>query len=100
MPRSKGASPMAVEQSLSNTPPLNVGDEAPDFNLPASTGDKIALSQYRNAKNVVLAFFPYAFSKTCSAQMPSYQADLDRFNSYDTQVLGVSMDSLYALKEW
>jgi peroxiredoxin len=51
---------MAVEQSLSNTPTLNVGDEAPDFNLPASTGDKITLSQYRGQKNVVLAFFPYS----------------------------------------
>ena len=91
---------MAVEQSLSQTPTLKVGDEAPDFTLPATTGDKITLSQYRGQKNVVLAFFPYAFSKTCSAQMPSYQAELDRFNTYETQVLGVSMDSLHALREW
>jgi mycoredoxin-dependent peroxiredoxin len=91
---------MAVEQSLSSTPTLKVGDEAPDFTLQATTGDKITLSQYRGQKNVVLAFFPYAFSRTCSAQMPSYQAELERFNGYDTQVLGVSMDSLYSLKEW
>ena len=91
---------MAVEHSLSKTTTLNVGDEAPDFSLQATTGETITLGQYRGRKNVVLAFFPYAFSRTCSAQMPSYQAELDRFNDFDTQVLGISMDSLYALKEW
>jgi peroxiredoxin (alkyl hydroperoxide reductase subunit C) len=91
---------MAVEQSLSQSATLKVGNEAPDFTLPATTGGKITLSQYRGQQNVVLAFFPYAFSSTCSAQMPSYQADLERFNSYDSQVLGVSMDSMYSLKEW
>ncbi len=44
---------MAVEQSLSNTPTLKVGDQAPDFSLQATTGDKITLSQYRGQKNVV-----------------------------------------------
>jgi peroxiredoxin (alkyl hydroperoxide reductase subunit C) len=91
---------MAVEQSLSQSSTLKVGDEAPDFSLQSTTGETISLSQYRGQKNVVLAFFPYAFSRTCSAQMPSYQAELDRFNGFDTQVLGVSMDSLYSLKEW
>jgi peroxiredoxin (alkyl hydroperoxide reductase subunit C) len=91
---------MAVEQSLSQTPTLKVGDEAPDFTLQATTGGTISLGQYRGQKNVVLAFFPYAFSRTCSAQMPSYQAELDRFNGLGTQVLGISMDSLYSLKEW
>ncbi|HEY7342084.1 MAG TPA: redoxin domain-containing protein, partial [Ktedonobacterales bacterium] len=73
---------MAAE-SLDVTPTLKVGDEAPDFTLSAQTGEKITLSQYRGQKNVVLAFFPFAFSSTCSAQMPSYQAELERFNSYD-----------------
>jgi peroxiredoxin (alkyl hydroperoxide reductase subunit C) len=91
---------MAVEQSLSQSATLKVGDEAPDFTLPATSGGKITLSQYRRQKSVVLAFFPYAFSATCSAQMPSYQAELERFNGYDSQVLGVSMDSMYSLKEW
>jgi peroxiredoxin (alkyl hydroperoxide reductase subunit C) len=91
---------VAIEQSASETPTLRVGDEAPDFTLPATSGGKISLSQYRGQKNVVLAFFPYAFSATCSAQMPSYQAELQRFASYDTEVLGVSMDGLPALKAW
>jgi peroxiredoxin len=91
---------MAIEQSLSQTSTLKVGDEAPDFTLKASTGETITLSQYRNRQNVVLAFFPYAFSSTCSCQMPSYQAELERFNSFETQVLGISMDATYSLREW
>jgi peroxiredoxin (alkyl hydroperoxide reductase subunit C) len=87
-------------ESLTLTPTLQMGDEAPDFSLRATTGETIALSQYRGHKNVVLAFFPFAFSGTCSAQMPSYQAELERFNSYDTQVLGLSMDGLHSLRHW
>lgn len=41
---------------------LKVGDEAPDFTLPATTGDKVTLSSFRGKKNVVLAFFPAAFT--------------------------------------
>ena len=90
---------MAAE-SLDITSTLKVGDDAPDFTLSGHTGEKITLSQYRGQKNVVLAFFPFAFSSTCSAQMPSYQADLERFNSYETQVLGVSMDARHSLVAW
>ena len=87
-------------ESLDVTPTVKVGDEAPDFTLSSQNGEKITLSQYRGQKNVVLAFFPFAFSTTCSAQMPSYEAELERFASYDTQVLGISMDSRHSLAEW
>ena len=90
---------MAAE-SLDITSTLKVGDDAPDFTLSGHTGEKITLSHYRGQKNVVLAFFPFAFSSTCSAQMPSYQADLERFSSYETQVLGVSMDARHSLVAW
>ncbi|HLZ24689.1 MAG TPA: redoxin domain-containing protein [Ktedonobacterales bacterium] len=86
--------------SLAATPTLKTGDDAPDFILKSGTGETITLSQYRGQKNVVLAFFPFAFSGTCSAQMPSYQAELERFQSYDTQVLGVSMDATHSLREF
>ncbi len=91
---------MATE-SLTESKTLKVGDEAPDFTLPsATTGGQVTLSDYRGKQNVVLAFFPFAFSGTCSAQMPSYQAELERFRSYDTEVIGVSMDASYSLKEF
>lgn len=87
-------------ESLAITPTLSVGDEAPDFTLRSASGQEVTLSNYRGQKNVVLAFFPWAFSRTCSAQLPSYQADLERFQSYDTEVLGISMDATYSLREF
>jgi peroxiredoxin len=58
---------LAVAAMLSAQPgnepqPLKVGDMAPDFNLPATTGGKISLSSYRGKSPVVLAFFPAAFT--------------------------------------
>lgn len=90
---------MAAE-SLDVTPTLKIGNEAPDFTLTAQTGEKITLSQYRGQKNVVLAFFPFAFSSTCSAQLPAYEAELERFRSFDTEVIGISEDSRHALVAW
>ena len=88
-------------ESLTETKTLKVGDEAPDFTLPSATGPgPVTLSAFRGKQNVVLAFFPFAFSGTCSAQLPSYQAELERFRSYDTEVIGISMDAGYSLKEF
>ncbi|HET9112221.1 MAG TPA: redoxin domain-containing protein [Ktedonobacterales bacterium] len=91
---------MAVESS-STTTTLNVGDDAPDFTLASATTDgDVTLSSFRGNKNVVLAFFPFAFSGTCSAQMPSYEAELERFRSYDTEVIGISLDAKHSLTAW
>ncbi len=90
-----------AETSLAQTPTLTVGDEAPDFTLASATTEgSVTLSSYRGNKSVVLAFFPWAFSGTCSAQLPSYEAELERFRSYDTEVIGISMDSKLALAHW
>ena len=88
------------DESLSTTQSLKVGDDAPDFTLRSQDGATVTLSDFRGKQNVVLAFFPFAFSATCSAQMPSYQAELERFRSYDTEVLGVSMDARHSLAAW
>ncbi|MDE3230716.1 MAG: redoxin domain-containing protein, partial [Chloroflexota bacterium] len=90
-----------ADESASFTKTLHVGDEAPDFTLNNATGEgTVTLSSFRGQKNVVLAFFPYAFSGTCSAQMPSYEAELERFRSYDSEVIGISEDSRHALAAW
>jgi peroxiredoxin (alkyl hydroperoxide reductase subunit C) len=90
-----------ADTSTDTTTTLKVGDEAPDFTLgSATTSSAVTLSSYRGSKNVVLAFFPFAFSGTCSAQMPSYEADLERFRSYDTEVIGISMDAKHSLAHW
>ena len=87
-------------RNRTETKTLKVGDVAPDFTLKTAEGKEWHLADERGKKNVVLAFVPFALSKTCSAQLPSYEADLSRFNDYDTEVVSISMDSTYSLKAW
>ena len=63
---------------------LHVGDVAPDFELPASGNQLIKLSDYRGKKNVLLAFYPFAFSPVCSLQLPGLQRQLIEFQSLNT----------------
>ena len=79
---------------------LKVGDVAPDFTLKTANKENWHLSDLRGKKNVVLAFVPYAFSSVCSAQLPSYEAELDRFKDFATEVVSISMDSQYSLSAW
>ncbi len=83
----------------SSTPTLSVGDPAPDFTLKSHLGDEVTLSALRG-KNVMLAFFPFAFSGVCSTQMPGYEAGSGRFADLNAQVLGISIDHMFALKAW
>jgi peroxiredoxin len=72
---------------------LKVGDTAPDFTLPATTGKPVTLSELRGKKNVVLAFYPAAFTGGCTKEMTSYGADLGKFEGMETQVFGISTDN-------
>ena len=82
------------------TKTLKVGDTAPDFTLRTANGIEWHLADFRGEKNVVLAFVPYAFSSVCSAQLPSYESELERFKDFDTEVISISLDSTYALNAW
>lgn len=73
-----------------------VGAIAPEFRLRGPGGVFYALSEFRGDKNVLLAFFPLAFSPVCSHQLPELQRELQRFEAADTVVFGVSVDSHYA----
>jgi mycoredoxin-dependent peroxiredoxin len=86
-------------KSRSETETLKVGDVAPDFTLKAGKEDW-RLKDFRDKKNVVLTFVPFAFSSVCSAQLPAYEADLDRFKDFDAEVVSISMDSTHALNAW
>ncbi|SRR6266480_159603 len=86
-------------KSRAETETLRVGDIAPDFTLKAGK-DEWRLKDFRDKKNVVLAFVPFAFSGVCSAQLPAYEAELDRFKDFDVELVSVSMDSTYALNAW
>jgi len=73
-----------------------VGSQAPDFRLRGPGGQRIGLADYRGKRNVVLAFYPLAFSPVCSHQLPTIQRDLERLRELDAEVLGISVDSYYA----
>lgn len=77
-----------------------IGQPAPDFTLPSTTGKDITLSSFRGSKNVMVAFFPLAFSGVCTREMCSFSQDYDTFTRTDTVVLPISVDSVPTLKEF
>jgi len=77
---------------------LKVGDMAPDFTLPATVAEKVSLSDYRGKKNVLLMFYPLDFSPVCSVENKECAGLLPTAGSDDVQVLGISVDSLWAHK--
>ena len=79
---------------------LQVGDEAPDFELRSHRGGTIKLSDFRGKRRVVLAFHPLAFTPVCATQMQGYERDLGRLESADTAVLGISIDAQPAKSAW
>jgi peroxiredoxin len=77
---------------------LKLGDPAPDFKLTCATGEsqgEFELSAHRG-KNVVLAFYPLDFTPVCQSELGSFQADLDKFTSANTEVVGICTDSVFA----
>ncbi len=82
---------------------LKVGDEVPDFELPAVVGSiksQFKLSDYRGKKNVVLAFYPADWTPVCASQLPGLSSDVERFAGYDAQVVGISVDSIASHTAW
>jgi peroxiredoxin len=80
--------------------PLKVGDTAPDFTLPSTTGKPVKLSDFRGKKTVVLAFYPAAFTGGCTKEMQAYQFHLDKFEGAETQVFGISTDNSPSQKKF
>ncbi|UCD77362.1 MAG: peroxiredoxin [Desulfobacterales bacterium] len=79
---------------------VKAGQPAPDFSLPAVSGRKISLSQYRGKKNVVLSFVPAAFTPVCSDQWPGYNIVKDMFDETDAILLGITVDNIPTLYAW
>ena len=72
---------------------LNVGDMAPDFELTDQHRERVRLSDFQGTKNVILAFFPLAFTSGCRTELQRYQSDLSFFNENNTIVLAISVDA-------
>jgi len=79
---------------------VKVGNRAPDFTLPSTSGEKVTLSQYRGKKNVVLSFVPAAWTPVCSDQWPGYNIIKDLFDERDAILLGITVDNIPTLYSW
>lgn len=76
-----------------------VGQPAPDFTLYDHDRQQRALSEFKG-KNVVLAFFPGAFTGVCTTEMCTLRDQASQFNSLNAQVLGISVDPPFSQKAW
>ena len=79
---------------------VEVGSEAPDFTLNDYNKQRVTLSSFRGEKNVLLIFYPFAFSGTCQGELCQLRDELATYEDENVQVLGVSVDSPFALKAW
>ena len=80
--------------------PPQAGEIAPEFTAASTSGSDVSLSSFRGKRNVLLAFFPLAFTKTCTAEMCAFSDDYAQFQTANTVVLPISVDSVPTLKEF
>jgi mycoredoxin-dependent peroxiredoxin len=80
--------------------PIEVGSEAPEFVLKDQNNQEVRLSSFRGRRNVLLVFYPLAFTGTCQGELCSVRDNLNDFVNDAVQVLTVSVDSSPAHKVW
>ncbi len=76
--------------------PIQIGQKAPSFSLYDSEKKKVSLEDF-SGKNVVLLFFPFAFSSVCTQELCAVRDNIHLYNNLNAQILGISVDSLYTL---
>src|SRR4051812_39570871 len=80
--------------------PIEVGAQAPDFVLKDQNNQEVRLSDFRGAKNVLLVFYPLAFTGTCQGELCAVRDNLGDFDNDNVQVLTISVDSSPTHKVW
>lgn len=78
---------------------IEIGQKAPDFILYDSEKNKVGLDDFKG-RNVLLLFFPQAFTGTCTKELCSVRDNIDQYNVSHTQVLGISVDSIFTLAKY
>lgn len=79
---------------------VDVGDEAPDFELDDQARQPVRLSSFRGAKNVVLVFYPMSFTPTCQGELCTIRDSIADFSGDDVVTLAVSVDSGPTHRRW
>ena len=77
---------------------LEIGSSAPEFKLKDQHGAEISLSSFKGSKNVVVLFYPFAFSGICTGELCGLRDDLAAFQNDDVQLIAISCDPMYAQK--
>jgi len=77
---------------------IAVGTEAPDFELRDHNAQTHRLSSFRGSKNVVLVFYPFAFTGVCTGEMCAIRDDVSSLQNDDTQVFAISCDTVASLR--
>jgi peroxiredoxin len=75
---------------------LTIRTPAPDFTLMDQHGSPVTLSSFKGEKNVVILFYPFAFSGICTGELCALRDDLAAFQNDDVQLLAISCDPMYA----
>ena len=78
---------------------IEIGQEAPDFSLYDTTRTKVSLSQFKG-RNVLLLFFPQAFSRVCTKELCSVRDNMGLYNNAAAMVFGISVDSVFTLAQF
>jgi mycoredoxin-dependent peroxiredoxin len=79
---------------------IEVGAQAPDFVLKDQNNQEVRLSGFRGVRNVLLVFYPLAFTGTCQGELCGVRDRLSDFVNESVQLLTISVDSVYAHKVW
>lgn len=78
---------------------LKSGDKAPDFSLYSTMKEKVSLSDLKG-HNVLLLFFPLAFTRTCTTELCSVRDEMSNYNQLNAKVFGISVDSVATLTQY
>lgn len=73
-----------------------IGEKAPGFTLTNTANEDVSLSDFAGEKNVVLVFFPNAFSPVCTAQLTALDANAARYRADEAQIIGISVDGRWS----
>ena len=79
---------------------VEIGEQAPDFELKDQHGTPVRLSSFEGSKNVVLVFYPLAFSGVCTGELCALRDDFPEIAREDVELLTVSVDSTFVLRTW
>lgn len=82
-----------MSQNIGN---LAIGSPAPDFDLSDQHGVKVSLASFRGKKNVVVLFYPFSFTGTCTGELCDIRDDLNAFQNGEVQLLAISCDSIFS----